>query len=191
MQNAKKEVNWNDYIKTYVEFINTHDIKYFFELDIDNVVGYKEVLRLRNKLEKETNKKCIPVWHKSRGLEEYIKSCKEYDYIAIGGIASKEIQNKEYYIFNELIKIAHKNKCRVHGLGFTSMEGLKKYRFDSVDSTSWKSGDRFGQIHIFNQNTKKIEIHKVKNARLINQKEADQHNFDEWCKFQRYAERKL
>lgn len=64
-----KEINWDVYIERYAKFINDNNIEYFFELDIDVVVGLKEVERLRNKLEKLTNKKCIPVWHKSRGLD--------------------------------------------------------------------------------------------------------------------------
>ena len=52
-------VDWDEYIESYAEFINNHNIKLFMELDIDSVVGIKEVERLRNKLERLTNKQCI------------------------------------------------------------------------------------------------------------------------------------
>ena len=39
MSNNKKGVDWNEYVDRYIEFINKHDVKYFFELDIDSVVG--------------------------------------------------------------------------------------------------------------------------------------------------------
>ena len=158
MSNSKKQVNWDEYVEQYADFINKYDIKYFFELDIDVIVGIKEVERLRNKLEKLTNKKCIPVWHKSRGLEYWKKITKDYDYVAIGGIVTKEIKPNEYKYFIPLLNIAKNNKCKVHGLGFTNLKLLSKYHFYSVDSTSWKSGGRFGSIYEF------------KNDRLIQHK---------------------
>lgn len=92
MTNAKKDVNWDEYIKKYAEFVRRNNIDKYFELDIDSVVGYKKVLEYRNKLEKLTGKKCIPVWHKSRGIKEFEKMCDEYPYVAIGGIVSGEIK---------------------------------------------------------------------------------------------------
>lgn len=96
-------VNWDEYIESYAEFINNHNIKLFMELDIDSVVGIKEVERLRNKLERLTNKQCIPVWHKSRGKDYWLKMIKEYDYVAIGGIVTKEIKPSEYKYFHWFI----------------------------------------------------------------------------------------
>ena len=86
-QNSKDSVNWVEYIKEYASFINKYDIKYFFELDIDNLVGYEKVKEYRKLLENLTCKKCISVWHPSRGFEEFTEMCKEYDYVSIGGIA--------------------------------------------------------------------------------------------------------
>ena len=57
MRNKKAEVNFDDYLTRYIEFINIHDIRYFFELDVDSVVGFEEVKRLRIRLETETGKK--------------------------------------------------------------------------------------------------------------------------------------
>lgn len=81
MQNQKGNVNWNDYIESYADFINKNKISKFFELDIDSVVGYKEVLKYRKILEKLTNKQTIPVWHTSRGYKEFLRMCDEYNYI--------------------------------------------------------------------------------------------------------------
>lgn len=56
-----KNLDFDSYLKRYIGFINKYDIKYFFELDIDDVVGYEKVLEYRKILEYETGKKCIPV----------------------------------------------------------------------------------------------------------------------------------
>lgn len=191
MSNSKKSVNWDQYVERYANFINKNDIKNFFELDIDSLVGIKEVERLRNKLEKLTNKKCIPVWHKSRGLEYWKMMTKNYDYVAIGGIVTKEIKPQNYKYFIPMLKIAKENNCKVHGLGFTGVKYLHKYPFYSVDSTAWSSGWRFGTLYKFTgKGFKKI---KYKGKRLKKEKgnEADAFNYTEWVKFQKYADKKL
>ena len=189
MNNFNGTVNWKEYIDKYIDFINQYDIKYFFELDIDVLVGYKKVKEYRKYLELKTQKKCIPVWHKSRGLEDWKQITKEYDYVAIGGIVIKEIKQSDYKYFIPLLKIARQNNCKVHGLGFTNTQKLDRYSFYSVDSTNWLSGGRFGQLHIFNG--KYIESKSFKNKRAKDYKEIDTHNLNEWIKFQKYAEKNL
>lgn len=183
---AGKTTNWEDYVDKYAEFVNKNNISHFFELDIDKLIGYDNVLKLRKRLETKTGKQCIPVWHKFRGKENFLSMCDEYPYVAVGGIASKEINSKEYPVFTYLINEAHKRGVKIHGLGFTSIEGMKKYSFDSVDSTSWKSGGRFGQLHCFTGSG--IETMSFKSKRAKNYKEIDRNNYNEWVKFQKYAE---
>ena len=132
MNSYKGEVNWKEYINRYADFIINNDIKYFFELDIDVLIGYGKVKEYTKYLEEKTRRRCIPVWHKSRGLEEWKRLTKEYDYVAIGGIVTKEITRKDYPVFKQLLKIAKENNCKVHGLGFTATKELSKYRFYSV-----------------------------------------------------------
>lgn len=189
MNNFKGEINWKEYVDRYADFIIKNDIKYFFELDIDPIIGYEKVKELTKYLESKVGRKCIPVWHKNRGLEEWRRLTKEYDYVAIGGIVTKEIKPQEYRYFKPMLEIAKKNNCKVHGLGFTNLKLLSKYHFYSVDSTSWKSGGRFGQIYLF-KNNKLIQI-SYKNKRISNYKEADKFNLIEWTKFQKYADTHL
>lgn len=190
MNNTKKgNINWKKYIDNYIDFINKNNIEYFFELDIDVIVGYENVKKIRKYIEEKTNKKCIPVWHKQRGIEEWINLTKEYNYVAIGGIVTKEITKQNYKYFPYLLNIAKKNNCKVHGLGFTATRDLKKYKFDTVDSTNWKSGGRFGQLHIFNG--KYIESKSFKDKRAKDYKMIDEHNLKEWIKFQKYAKKYL
>lgn len=190
MSSAKKAVDWDDYLQRYIDFINRNNIKRFFELDIDSVVGYDRVKELRRKLEAGTGKPCIPVWHKSRGKEEYIQMCKEYGYVAIGGIVSKEIPQAEHKYFPWFINKAHEYGAIIHGLGYTSINGLTKYHFDSVDSTSWTSGNRFGMVYTFDGKT--INQHKKpEGVRIDDHYGLSLHNFNEWVKFQKYAETHL
>jgi hypothetical protein len=57
------------YCERYIKFIKENNIKYFFELDVDTIFGIEFVEKLRKKIERETGRKPIPVWHKGRGVE--------------------------------------------------------------------------------------------------------------------------
>lgn len=196
--NSKKDkkIDWNSYINDYADFINKNKIDLFFELDIDPIIGLDNVEILRDKLEKLTQKKCIPVWHKSRGLQYWINMCKNYKYISIGGIVTKEIKANEFKYFNKLLKIAKKYNCKVHGLGFTRTRELHKYKFYSVDSTAWITA-RFNCYYLFD-NKQKIMKHYSKNTnnkkRRVKKIAADKYNemqINEWVKYQNYAEKNL
>jgi hypothetical protein len=186
--NGSGSTNFNDYLSRYISFIKEHNVKYFFELDVDSVVGYERVKEYRKRLEGETGRQCIPVWHKSRGTDDFLRMCEDYSYVAIGGIVTKEITKDQYPLFASLIQEAHKRGARIHGLGFTSVKDLPKYHFDSVDSTSWKSGGRFGQLHVFRDGT--IQTITQKSKRAI-YKKIDENNFQAWLKYQEYAETNL
>lgn len=186
-----------DYLEQYADFINTYKVDKFFELDIDSIVGYEKVLQYRKKLERLTGKQCIPVWHISRGKEEFIKHCEEYSYVALGGyvaaIKASDPRQKLYVkSYPWFIKTAHEHGAKIHGLGFTSLSGLTKYHFDSVDSTSWTTGNRYGYLYRFNGKTM-TKIDKPEGTRIPKDKvrELAINNFVEWCKFQQYADTHL
>ncbi len=189
MVNSDAVVHWDEYVKKYIDYIKSNNPTYFFELDIDSIVGYDEVRRYRRMLKDELGRDPIPVWHKSRGIEDFKKSCNDYDYVAIGGIVAGEIKSAEYKNFIPMIKYAHDCGSKIHGLGFTSMKSLTKYHFDSVDSTAWTTGNKFGFAYKYRGglNMDKIQI----DGKRIKPKEVAINNFTEWCKFQIWAEKNL
>jgi len=111
----------------------------------------------------------------------------EYDYIAIGGFAIKDISKKEYVYIPKLLSIAKKNNCKVHGLGFTNQKQLQLCRFDSVDSTTWFRA-RFGDVAYFNGTEMKMYRNPDKR---VKHRESTIHNLKEWVKFQHYADKYL
>lgn len=190
MQNCDRQINWEEYIERYADFVKRNKIKKFFELDIDAVVGYEKVLQYRKKLEELVGRPCIPVWHKSRGVEEYKSHCREYPYVSIGGYVVKEIKQKEYENFPSMIKYAHKHGAKVHCLGYTSLNNLTRHHFDSVDSTAWTTGSRFGYVYKFDGKTM-VTIKPPNGKRLGDPKKVALNNFEEWVKYQKYAETHL
>lgn len=182
----KKHGDFDSYLKSYIDFINKYDIQKFFELDLDAIVGYKKVLEYRKRLESETGKKSIPVWHYSRGLELFDEMCEQYDYVAIGGMCTKEFPARKLKYLPALIRRAHQHGAKIHGLGFTRMSLLDKCHFDSVDSSSWTSGNRFGHIYKF-KDGKLLKYDRPKGMR-VKPRETALNNFIEWWKFQQYAD---
>lgn len=184
--------DWDDYIERYADFINRWKVEKFFELDIDSIVGIKEVERLRKKLEKLTNRQSIPVWHFSRGKDYYLKMCEEYSYIAFGGLITDGIPYKKIeYVFPWFIEQAHKRNAKLHALGYSSIPGLHKYKFDSIDSTAWLTGNRAGFIYKFLPESGTMEKIKVKENQRLKARAAALNNFVEWVKFNKYAEKFL
>lgn len=143
-----KKVDWLEYTKEYAKFIESYDDKKvvgFFEMDVDNIIGYKKVLELRKILERVSDK-IIPVWHINRGINEYRRMCEQYAgrVISITGFKNKDIKDDQYIQF---LKYAWKHNCKVHCLGMTRKEVLNKVPFDYVDSSSWLQEVVYGNIY--------------------------------------------
>lgn len=188
MQNHPGNIDWNQYVKDYADFIVRNDVQHFFELDIDPIVGYDNVLRLRADLERRAGRPSIPVWHKSRGMEAFDEMCENYPYVAIGGIVSKEFTRDEWRLFPSFITRAHRKGAKIHGLGFTALASLPKYHFDSVDSTAWVMGNKFGAVYHFNGHGLD-KFSKPPGMRMASARDVAIQNFTEWAKFAEYAER--
>ena len=194
MQGKGGSPDWDEYVRRYADFISRNRVEKYFDLDIDSVVGYDRVKRIRRDLERLTGKPSIPVWHKSRGKEEYIAHCREYPYVAIGGLVDSakkgEYAKSLWKYFPWFINTAHENGARIHALGFTSLDGIAQYHFDSVDSTAWTTGNRFGYLYYFNGRTM-MKKDAPKGHRIGDSRKAAVHNYSEWIKFQKYADRHL
>lgn len=188
MENAGKTVvDWDDYIERYAAFITRNNIDKFFELDIDSIVGYPKVIEMRHRLEDLVGKPCIPVWHQVRGKDDFLKCCEEYNYVALGGIVGKEWKVWAEKYMPWFIREAHRRGTKIHGLGYTKLDKLRQYHFDSVDSTAWTAGNRFGFIYQF-KNGRMIKYPVPKGKRIGSARQAAVINFTEWIKFQKWAE---
>lgn len=145
---AGKEVDFDSYVDKYIEFIKANNVPLFFEMDVDSIVGLKNVEGFRRRIEGRTGKQPIVVFHKERGKDYFIDMVKNYPYVAIGGIAGKGNQRRDYLpYFRWFIDTAHAHGAKIHGLGFTDFAHLRNLPFDSVDSTSWLVGGRYGVMY--------------------------------------------
>lgn len=141
-------VEWEEYTEQYADFIKKFDrpnVLGYFEMDVDNVIGYDAVKSLRSRLERVTDK-VIPVWHKNRGIDDFKAMCDKYAgrIIAITGFKNEDIRDEQYMLF---LNYAHSKGCRVHCLGMTRKKVLDKVPFDYVDSSSWVQDTLYGKIN--------------------------------------------
>lgn len=178
-----KKVDWVEYTKQYAEFIKKYDrpnVVGYFEMDVDGVIGYDNVLKLRKILESASDK-IIPVWHDSRGIDEFKKMCREYagKIIAFSGIRG-EIKDHQYLMF---LKYAKKYNCKVHCLGMTRKKILDVVPFDYTDSSSWKQSGIYGRID--NKGKVTREFSKVKREVVFKHNylqgmEMQKHYYQKW-----------
>lgn len=178
----------DQYVDDYIEFINANKINQFVEADIDALFGYEQALKYRKKIEAKTGKQTIPVWHKNRGIQAFKDMCEEYNYVALGGFAIKEIKPNQYGDAKKLVDYAKKKGVKVHGLGYTRSD-LTDWNFYSVDSSSWTGGVRYGQAVKFEHN--KIRTIKKKPGQgRAKGNEIAESNLKQWIKYQKYMDRK-
>lgn len=189
-KNKDLKIDINYFTDCYIDFINTYDIKLFFEMDVDVVVGYDKVLKLREKIESKTGKRCIPVFHKNRGLKDWKDMINEYDYAAIG-IAGKDFSFNNHEVFKKFVMDAAYKGCKIHGLGITGMTVLDKVPFYSVDSSSWTIGNRYKYIFYFKDGKILQKRNEINGKRIKNHEALSFHNLKEWIKFSNYAKNEL
>ena len=185
--------DWDTYVKKYANFIIQNNIQKFFELDIDVVVGLEKVEYYRRYLEDRTGRQPIPVWHANRGKDYFLQMCENYSYVAIGTTSAMEEGRRirqNPMILKWFIDQAHKANARIHGLGFTNTNYLPFLNFDSVDSTTWLAGAKYGHVYVF-ENNKMVYHNPPKGMRVANHDLVNRHNFNEWIKFQQYAKQFL
>lgn len=187
MNKNNKNFDITEYVKKYGKFVKDNDIDNFFELDVDGVYGFDVYKDCLYRLQDISGKDPIRVYHTWRGLDYFDEVTKNKDIIAIGGIAVKQIRSKDYDMFIKLINNAHKNNCKIHGLGLTSSSNLRRFNFDSVDSSRWIMARRFARCQRFDGHSiNSVGIcesgtsYKDENIML--------HNFKYWVEYSKYLE---
>ena len=183
-QKGKTKLDWEEYTESYARFIRENDcnkIVGYFEMDVDKVIGLERVIKLRRRLEQETDK-IIPVWHKGRGIEDFYRMCEEYSgkVVAITGFKNEDIKDHQYAQF---LKIAWQHNCRVHCLGMTRQDVLKKVPFDYVDSSSWTQGVLYGRL-----GGRKLKNEKTTAERAVMRQRQWEAAYKEAMKMQEYYE---
>lgn len=164
MDNKYRErsaAEWEKHIEGYLRWAerNRNIIFAMANLDLENLVGVEQVLAWNEKyFEPFMLRTGIPVcfvWHSISGEDKWEWYCKRYPYVGLTWVSDGGAEVGLNYGVNKL-KIAEKHNTLVHGFGMTRTPLLPQLPFYTVDSTTWKSGFRYGQIAVWNRN--KIQL---------------------------------
>lgn len=181
------------YIGSYIDWIKEQHIDNYIEMDIDEIVGYEKVKQIRARIERETGKQSIPVWHLGRGKQGWLDMVKNFDYVALSlsGFtqSSKWLKANDWKPLHYLLSTAAENDAKVHALGCTNWKLLKKFHFFSRDSSTWSLGERYGNCFLF-------ENGEMRNIRLPTKFKKEKvalgfHNKQQWFKAMQYAKIKM
>lgn len=109
----------------------------------------------------------IPVFHTGSDFSVLDALAKEYPYIALGGMVGQSRPACLKWAAT-CMKRTLKHETRFHGFGMTSREVIEKLPWYSVDSSSWVSGAKFGNLTLFDgRNWHKAQVGDAKSIRKI------------------------
>ena len=156
--NDYTEEQWEKQIIQYLDWARKHKDTIFAmaNLDLDFLVGSEKVIEWNKKYFEpfmlETGIPICFVYHETEDNMSWEQWCKRYPYVGISYATSDFDLNTG----KKLLKTAEKYDTLVHGMGMTKTSILPQLPFYTVDSTSWKSGFRYGQLAIWNG--KKVQM---------------------------------
>jgi len=141
---TKTTESYDEYVDKYIGFLLKWGnlFNYYVELDIHGIVNMDKIYQFRELFWKAGLKPML-VGHPEQPMvaagfpQEWRKLCQKDNYLALGGNLP-EGQCMAY------IQQAHSAGAEVHGFAMTKVDVMNRIPFDSVDSTTWLSGGRFG-----------------------------------------------
>lgn len=128
----------------------------------------------------------LPVFHVGESWATLRRMAKAYDQVALGGMVSfKRGANVGSWIAQAFREVD--GRARLHGFGVTRWEFMRDFAWESVDSTTWVSGDKYGAQLVWlgsrliqldrealvRERAKVERVHGVTIERLINRGNAD------------------
>ena len=133
--------DYAELLKEYGEYF-----KCYFNLDV--VGDFEETWKNQDYLEGE-GLKPIPVFHYGEPLEVLLLISRGYSFIGLGGMVPIHQNKLDRWlgsIFRDKEGGETFKNTSFHGLGLTTISLLRKYPFESCDSTKWLIAKRWGEI---------------------------------------------
>lgn len=111
----------------------------------------------------------LPVFHPNEPWELLDSFCREFPYVALGGIAGPQTDLRKPRMAWGVkgMQIAAEHGTAIHALGVTSPLVCNNMPFYSVDSSSVAFGQRFGVVYLWDEAGRRIEDCFIRNAKDV------------------------
>jgi hypothetical protein len=142
---------WRSFLRSYMNYLRQYGYRYqkIAELDLDWAelgVRYQTVDEWRDIFfDLQPRLPIMPVWNTGRGMESWERYLKD-DRIKHLGVSGQVLSPGTLM---RLLQGAHAVKKPVHGFAMTKMNTLRYAWFDSVDSSTWALGQRYGILYVW------------------------------------------
>lgn len=154
------------YVDSYLKFLEGPDGDVWdivAEVDYPNDVigdhdevlmdGYDRVLEWRDQLYGAVGRRLMPVLMHELTIEEKEDICRDdrFDWVAFPSLPNDTSSHEMIPLTQQHISLAHRYGKRIHLFAQTNVQTNLPYLLnaDSVDSTTWVSGDKHGMTFIF------------------------------------------
>lgn len=162
-------------LKEYITWLKEVEPTYYAVLD--SMSDPEETLSNQEKME-SSGLSPVPVFHTGEGISYLQHYIEKYDYICLGGmVQASNLESWLDKVWREIL--LKKPDMKVHGFGMTDAYLMTKYPWYSCDSSSFKSGKRFGRIPIYRNKkltTKSIREFKREFLKICEDEEVIQNN---------------
>ncbi len=147
------DINWRDYatwLKQWQGLISTY-------ATLDVIGDHAATMANQRRLE-DAGLAPIPAFHVGSAYDDLAALTEEYRYIALGGLVP--YMRTPNRVMPHLVKCFRLAEGRAvfHGFGVTTWKVLKALPWYSVDSSSWGSGFRFGQVPVFDSGRGRFHV---------------------------------
>jgi hypothetical protein len=99
----------------------------------------------------------LPVFHLGTPFTHLDDLCTRYRYVALGGMVPYSSQKAAVARWLDLcFQIGAERDTRFHGFGQTTVAPLAAFPFYSVDSSTWSSGARYGDMVLWDEDRERL-----------------------------------
>ena len=134
-----KNIDIDEYCKWLIKRKGTYDVCAALDVIGDDKASLVNARYMRDKY----NLKVIPCFHYGDSWDLLDIYCKEWDYVALGGLVKRSKIKVKSWLDSVFSK--YKNH-KFHGFGLTSFEFMKRYPWYSVDSSTFIQARAYGEM---------------------------------------------
>ena len=151
-----KNADVRKYLDEYIEFIHKYKNQLMGYVNLDIIYNAEESWENQKYME-SNGLRPIPVFHYGEDFKWWRKYVDNYEYVGIGGVAGGiTLQQFVISLGDKAFRyIADTNpEVKVHGFAVTSFNLMTRFRFYSVDSTTWLKHAAYGNVMVPKYNLK-------------------------------------